>query len=49
MARNSRNTGKGQVSKASEVWAYLRVSTDGQESGTGLDVQTPTYRGLVGG
>lgn len=37
MARNSRQ--QLTVAGGSEIWAYVRVSTDGQESGTGLDVQ----------
>lgn len=37
MARNTKNNRNSE--QGNEVWAYLRVSTDGQESGTGLDVQ----------
>jgi DNA invertase Pin-like site-specific DNA recombinase len=37
MKRNSKK--QGTVEVEGKVWAYLRVSTDGQESGNGLDVQ----------
>lgn len=36
MARNKKQQA---AQDGGEVWAYLRVSTDGQELGTGLDVQ----------
>jgi DNA invertase Pin-like site-specific DNA recombinase len=34
--RKSNGTG---ITEGGEVWAYLRISTDGQEAGNGLDVQ----------
>ena len=33
------NTVNSQGKGSGEIWAYLRISTDGQESGSGLDVQ----------
>jgi DNA invertase Pin-like site-specific DNA recombinase len=37
---NGKRKGNGQEAAAgTEVWAYLRISTDGQEAGNGLDVQ----------
>lgn len=39
MARNTKSHTVGKDQSTGEVWAYLRVSTDGQEQGTGLDVQ----------
>jgi len=37
---NVKGQGKGTgITQGGEVWAYLRISTDGQEAGNGLDVQ----------